>query len=87
MLSNNLNLLNNAVSNVDAQIPRAFNVTINFISENEIYETTICKCVKIKNMLRYKVNHIQLRLNELIIIIMKFKKIYEEEKSVVCLTH
>ena len=74
LLSNNLNLLNNAVSGVDAQIFRAFNVAINFISENKSYKTAICKCVKVKSMLRYKVDHIQSRLNELIIIIIKLRR-------------
>ena len=87
LLSNNLNLSNNAISSVNVQILRAFNAAINFISENKIYETTICKCVKIKNMLRYKVDHIQLKLNELIIMIIKFKRIYKKEKNVVCLTY
>ena len=84
---NNLNLSNNAVSSADAQIIRVFNVAINFIFKNEIYETTICKCVRIKSMLLYKVGHIQSRLNELIIIIMKFRRIHEEKKNIVCLTY
>ena len=87
LLSSNLNLLNDAISNADAQIIRAFNAAVSFISENEIYKTTICKCVKVESMLRYKVDHIQSRLNELIIMIMKLKRIHEEEESVVCLIH
>ena len=87
LLSNNLNLLNDTVLNVNAQIIRAFNIAINFIFENEVYEAAICKCIKVKSMLRYKIDHIQLRLNELIIIIMKFKRIHEEEKNVVCLIY
>ena len=84
---NNLNLLNDAALNIDAQILRVFNVAINFISENKVYEAAICKCMRIKNILRYKVDHTQSRLNELIIMIMKFKKIYKEKKNVVYLTH
>ena len=87
LLLSSLSLSNDAVSNVDAQILRAFNIAINFIFENEIYETAVCKCVKVKSMLRYKVGHIQSRLNELIIMIMKLRRIHEEEKSLVCLIH
>ena len=84
---NNLNLLNDAISGANVQIFRAFNVAISFIFENEVYKTIVCKYLEVKSMLRYKVNHIQLKLNELIIIIMKFRKIHKKEKSVVCLTH
>ena len=65
----------------------AFNNTAEFIFNIENYIASICVCVEILSILRYKVNNIRSILNELILIIIELKDVHEKNESKVCLKH
>ena len=65
----------------------AFNNAIAFIFDINDYTASICVCVEVLSILRYKVNNIQSTLNELMLIIVELRNVHEEDKNRICLKH
>ena len=64
-----------------------FNNTTAFIFNINDYTVSICVCVKVFNILRYKINNTRSTLNELILIITELKNVYERNKNRICLKY
>ena len=71
----------------DERFLNAFNNTIAFIFDINDYIVSICACVEVFNILRYKVNNIQSTLNELILIVVKLRNVHERNETRICLRH
>ena len=69
------------------QFLNAFNNAAAFILDINNYTISICVCVKVLNILRYKTNNIRSTLNELMLIITELKDVHEENKNRICLKH
>ena len=65
----------------------AFNNTIAFILDMNNYIVSICVCVEVLNILRYKINNIRSILNELILIITELRNVHEEIEDRICLKY
>ena len=65
----------------------AFNNAIAFIFDINDYTASICVCIEVFSILRYKINNIRLTLNELILIITELKNVHEKDEDRVCLKH
>ena len=65
----------------------AFNNAIAFIFDINDYTASICVCVEVLNILRYKINNIQSTLNELMLIIIELRNVHEEDESRMYLKH
>ena len=64
-----------------------FNNAIAFIFNINNYTVSICVCVKILNILYYKINNIRSILNELILIITELKDVHERDEDRICLKY
>ena len=88
LLSDILRLFITFKLNVDEKILQTFNAIVEFVFNNKDYAVVICVCVKIKSVLRYKINNMHLKLNKLMTVITKLKSIHEEkDNNIVCLIH
>ena len=65
----------------------AFNNAVAFILDIDNYTVSICVCVKVLSILRYKVNNTRSTLNELILIITELKDVHEKNENRICLKH
>ena len=65
----------------------AFNNAVAFIFDADDYTVSICACVEVLNILRYKVNNIRSTLNELMLIIAELKNVHKRDENRVCLKH
>ena len=65
----------------------AFNNTIAFIFNIDDYIASICACVEILNILRYKINNTRSTLNELMLIIIELKNVHEKDKNKIYLKY
>ena len=65
----------------------AFNNTIAYILDIDDYTVSICVCVKIFNILRYKINNTRSTLNELILIITELRNVHEKNEDRIYLKH
>ena len=65
----------------------AFNNTIAFILDIDDYTVSICVCIEILNILRYKINNTRSTLNELMLIITELRDVHEKDKDKVYLKH
>ena len=65
----------------------AFNNAIAFIFNIDDYTVSICVCVEVLSILRYKINNIRSTLNELILIIIELKNVHKKGKDRICLRH
>ena len=65
----------------------AFNNAVAFIFNNDDYTASICACVEVLNILRYKVNNIRSTLNELMLIITELKNVHEKDEDRICLKY
>ena len=72
---------------VNERLLSAFNNAIAFIFDIDHYTVSICTCIEIFNILRYKVNNFQSTLNELMLIITELKNVHEKDKSRICLKY
>ena len=80
-----LNAFNNAVA--FKRFLNAFNNTAAFILDIDDYTASVCVCVEVFNILRYRVNNIRSTLNELMLIIIELRNVHEEDKNRICLKH
>ena len=69
------------------RLSNAFNNAVAFIFDIDDYIISICVCVEVFNILYYKVNNIRSTLNELMLIIIKLRNVYEEDENRICLKH
>ena len=69
------------------QLLNAFNNAIAFIFNIDDYIISICVCVEVLSILRYKINNIRSILNELILIITELKNVHETNENRICLKH
>ena len=65
----------------------AFNNAIAFIFDIDDYTASVCACVEVLSILRYKINNIRPTLDELMLIIAELKNVHEEDEDRVCLKH
>ena len=65
----------------------AFNNAVTFILDIDNYTASICVCIEVFSILRYKINNIRSTLNQLILIITELKDMHEENEDRVCLKH
>ena len=69
------------------QFLNAFNNATAFIFNINDYTASVCVCVEVLSILRYKINNIRSTLNELMLIIAELKNVHEEDKDRICLRH
>ena len=69
------------------QFLNAFNNATAFIFDINDYIVSICVCVEVLSILRYKINNIRSTLNELMLIITELKHVNEEDEDRICLKH
>ena len=65
----------------------AFNNTVAFIFNINDYTVSICVCIEVLSILRYKINNIRSTLNELMLIIIELKNVHERDENRICLKH
>ena len=87
LLSNTVKLSEIVRSKADERLLNAFNNAIAFIFDIDDYIASICACVEVFNLLRYKVNNTRPTLNELILIITELRNVHEKNEDRVCLKH
>ena len=58
-----------------------------FIFNIDDYIVSICICVEVLNILRYKINNIRSTLNELMLIITELRNVHERNEDRICLKH
>ena len=68
-------------SEVNEQFLSAFNNAVAFIFDIDDYTASICVCVEVLNILRYKVNNTRPTLNELMLIITELKDVHERGEN------
>ena len=64
-----------------------FNNAAAFILDIDDYIVSICVCVEVFNILRYKINNTRSTLNKLMLIITELRNVHEEDENKVCLKH
>ena len=65
----------------------AFNNAAAFILDIDDYTVSICVCVEVLSILRYKVNNTRPTLDELMLIITELRNVHEKDESKICLKH
>ena len=76
-----------ARSETDERLLNTFNNAVAFIFDIDDYAASICFCVEILSILRYKINNTRSALDELMLIITELRNVHEREESRVCLKH
>ena len=74
-------------SEMNERFLNVFNNAAAFIFDINDYTASICVCVEVLNILRYKINNIRPTLNELILIITELRDVYEKDEDRICLKH
>ena len=74
-------------SEANEQLLNAFNNAAAFISDINDYTASICACVEVPSILRYKINNTRPTLNELMLIIVELRDVHEEGEDKICLRH
>ena len=64
-----------------------FNNAIAFILDIDDYTASICVCVEVLDILRYKINNTRSTLNELMLIIIELRNVHEKDEDRICLKH
>ena len=72
---------------VNEQFLNAFNNATAFIFDINDYTASICACIKVFNILCYKINNTRPTLNELMLIITELKNVYERNENRICLKY
>ena len=72
---------------INKQFLNAFNDATAFILDINDYIVSICACVEVFSILRYKVNNIRSTLNELMLIIAELRNVHERDEDRICLKH
>ena len=74
-------------SETNERFLNAFNDAVAFIFDIDNYTVSICVCVEVFNILRYKINNTRPTLNKLMLIITELKDVHEEDEDRICLKH
>ena len=74
-------------SEANERLLNAFNNAAAFIFDIDDYTVSICVCVEVLSILRYKVNNIRSTLNELMLIITELRDVHERNENRICLKH
>ena len=74
-------------SEANERLLNAFNNAIAFIFDIDDYTASICVCVEVLSILRYKINNTRSTLNELMLIITELRNVHEEDENRVCLKY
>ena len=74
-------------SETNERLLSAFNNAVAFILDTDDYTASICICVEILSILRYKVNNTRSTLNELMLIITELRDVHEKDEGRICLKH
>ena len=74
-------------SETNERFLNAFNNTATFIFDIDNHTISICVCVEVFNILRYKINNIRPTLNKLMLIITELKNVHEKDENKICLKH
>ena len=87
MLSNTVRLSEVVRFKMNKRFLNAFNNAIAFILDINDYTASVCVCVEVLNILRYKINNIESTLNELMLIITELKNVHEKNEGRICLKY
>ena len=87
LLSSTMRLLEIVQFEANERLLNAFNNAAAFISDTDDYTASICVCVEILSILRYKINNTRPTLNELMLIITELRNVHEGDEGRVCLEH
>ena len=87
LLSSTMKLFKIVRFKTNKRLLNAFNNAIPFILDIDDYTASICICVEVLNILRYKINNIQSILNELMLIITELKDVHERDENRIYLRH
>ena len=71
-------------SEANERFLNAFNNTAAFILDIDDYTASICVCVEVFNILRYKINNTRPTLNEPMLIITELRNVYEKDENRIC---
>ena len=74
-------------SETNERFLNAFNNATAFIFDTDNYTASVCVCVEVLSILRYKINNIRPTLNELMLIIAELKNVHERDEDRICLKH
>ena len=72
---------------VNERLLNMFNNAVAFIFDINDYIASICICVEVFSILRYKIKNTRSTLNELMLIIIELKNMHERDKDRICLKH
>ena len=87
LLSSTMKLSKIVQFETNERLLSAFNNATAFILDINDYTASVCACVEVLSILRYKVNNIRPTLDELMLIITELKDVHEKDEGRVCLKH
>ena len=87
LLSSTVKLSEIVRSEANERFLNAFNNTVAFILDINNYTASICICVEVFSILRYKINNTRSILNELMLIITELKDVHKRNEDRVCLKY
>ena len=82
-----MRLLEIVRSEANERLLNAFNNAAAFIFDIDDYTVSICVCVGVLSILRYKINNTRSTLDELMLIIAELRNVHERNEDRVCLRH
>ena len=74
-------------SETNTRLLNAFNNATAFIFDIDDYIASICVCVEVLSILRYKINNTRSTLNKRMLIIVELRNVHEENEGKICLKH
>ena len=74
-------------SEANERFLNVFNNATAFIFNTDDYTVSVCACVKVLSILRYKINNTRPTLNELMLIITELRDVHEGNENRICLKH
>ena len=87
MLSSTVRLSEIVQFETNERFLSAFNNAAAFILDIDDYTVSICACVEVLSILRYKINNTRSTLNELMLIIVELRNVHERDEGRICLKH
>ena len=68
-------------SEANERLLNAFNNAVAFIFDINDYTVSVCVCVEVLSILRYKINNTRPTLNELMLIIAELRNVHERDED------
>ena len=87
LLSSTVRLFEIVQSETNKRFLSAFNNAAAFISDIDNYIASVCVCIEVFSILRYKINNTRPTLNELMLIIVELRNVHEKDEGRICLKH